>query len=450
MFGFDGWMPRRTRDRTSVRPAMSKRRRSVFFLVMIMATYVITEFVALAGLHSSINGFSTGRLYRTQDSIASGRQASDGAQDVIHPYLGWVHNPQVSEVETVFDIDVPVNRLGFKDFDQTIFKRSQDSFVVGILGGSVAWHVSIAGSETLRKQLQTHPRLVGRRIEFSRMATSGYKQPQQVMALNYVSVLGGEFDAVVNIDGYNEVALAVDTNARMNTSITYPQAWHARSISAIDPRAFAAADQLLRLRAKRQTMATDIAESRFRWSPTANLVWLIRDQAALSQLTDLGIKVSRIRSGSFVNHGPSNDFQSQEEQDQAVIDLWKRSSLQLHRICEANGVIYLHVLQPNQYLTGSKVMNAEEKQHAYDPQQRAAVVISRIYPDLRDTAAWLTDAGVNFSDQSMLFSDIDETIYADKCCHYNKKGNVMLANLVGTELRRLLDEQGEPVASRQH
>ncbi len=175
-----------------------------------------------------------------------------------------------------------------------------------------------------------------------------------------------------------------------------------------------------------------------------------RDQTARSQLTDLGINVSRIRSGSFVNHGPSDNFQSQQEQDRAVVDLWKRSSLQLHRICEASGILCLHVLQPNQYMPGSKVMTAEEKQHAYDPHQRAAVAISRIYPHVRETATWLTDAGVNFSDKSMLFSDIDETIYADPCCHYNRKGNVMLANSIGIELCRLLDKQREPVASREH
>ena len=78
------------------------------------------------------------------------------------------------------------------------------------------------------------------------------------------------------------------------------------------------------------------------------------------------------------------------------------------------------------------------------------MAIRRIYSHLRDTAPWLTDAGVNFSDQAMLFSEIDETIYADKCCHYNKRGNVMLANSVGIELRRLLDKHREPVASTQH
>jgi hypothetical protein len=35
----------------------------------------------------------------------------------------------------------------------------------------------------------------------------GYKQPQQLMALNWFMALGGEFDIVINLDGFNDVAL---------------------------------------------------------------------------------------------------------------------------------------------------------------------------------------------------------------------------------------------------
>ena len=36
----------------------------------------------------------------------------------------------------------------------------------------------------------------------------GYKQPQQLMAYNYLLSLGAEFDAVINIDGYNVITTA--------------------------------------------------------------------------------------------------------------------------------------------------------------------------------------------------------------------------------------------------
>ena len=40
---------------------------------------------------------------------------SDGACEAIHPYFGWVHNPQVSKAEEIFGKEIPVNRLGFQD-----------------------------------------------------------------------------------------------------------------------------------------------------------------------------------------------------------------------------------------------------------------------------------------------------------------------------------------------
>ena len=47
--------------------------------------------------------------------------------------------------------------------------------------------------------------------------------------------------------------------------------------------------------------------------------------------------------------------------DQVLLDLWKNSFLQMHNLCEGNGTNYLHVLQPNQHLTGSKPLSDVEK-----------------------------------------------------------------------------------------
>jgi hypothetical protein len=39
------------------------------------------------------------------------------------------------------------------------------------------------------------------------LAAPDYKQPQALMALKYLLVLGAHFDAIVNFDGVNEIAL---------------------------------------------------------------------------------------------------------------------------------------------------------------------------------------------------------------------------------------------------
>ena len=45
------------------------------------------------------------------------------------------------------------------------------------------------------------------------MAHGGWKQPQQLLALSWILALGGELDVLINVDGFNEVALDGVENA---------------------------------------------------------------------------------------------------------------------------------------------------------------------------------------------------------------------------------------------
>ena len=112
--------------------------------------------------------------------------------------------------------------------------------------------------------------------------------------------------------------------------------------------------------------------------------------------------------------------------------------MQLQRLCEAHDTIYLHVLQPNQYVTDSKVLSADEIKHAFYAAQDLGQVIKEQYPQLIAETDWLKNAGVTFSDQTMLFVAEAGTIYSDPFCHYNQRGNEMLAAAVAEELTQLI------------
>jgi hypothetical protein len=162
-------------------------------------------------------------LQESQETVATGALSSDGASEAIHPYLGWVHNPQLSHPDKVGGQDIRTNSLGFRDNDPSIVKKTPDKFIVGISGGSVAWRFSWEAEKTLRESLQSLPELHGRAIRFVRLAMPGYKQPQQLMALNYIMALGGEFDAIINIDGFNDGVLSIMENGRQRTALDYPR-----------------------------------------------------------------------------------------------------------------------------------------------------------------------------------------------------------------------------------
>jgi hypothetical protein len=209
-------------------------------------------------------------------------------------------------VENAGSHRTPVNHLGFRDDGESIYRRADDLFIVGIAGGSVAFQFSWMAEELLKQRLAEHPRVRGRRIQFVRLALSGYKQPQQLMTYSYLTALGAEFDLIINIDGFNETVLGIRENAEANTALVYPRSWHARSIVISDPRKSADSARLLHLRGKRQKMAEDILASSLSWSPLLNMVWYLRDHTARNELTDLGLEISKFQKSSFIHHGPAN------------------------------------------------------------------------------------------------------------------------------------------------
>lgn len=424
---------------SKVRHRLSLKKRIVFGTVLAGIVVVACELISWAGLHLADKKFSIERLRLKQREIAEGGAVSDGASESFHPYLGWVHNPQIARQEKYSGGDIPVNWLGFKDDSESVCHRDDDTYIVGIAGGSVAWGFSWEAQDVLREKLSAHPALKGRRIQIVRMALPGYKQPQQLMAYNFLLTLGAEFDAIVNIDGYNETVLTIRDNAESDTAISYPRGWHSRLVSISDPRTSAEAARLLYLRGKRQQMARSILASRLRWSATCNLVWNIRDQFALGELSDLGIFVSKSQRHSFMTHGPTNRF-SGDELEPEVAEMWKRCSWQMHNLCKANGTLYLHVLQPNQYVPNSKPIGKAERLVCYSEEEGSAVFVRSMFPRLQELGRELEAEGVEFSDQTMVFATVEKPLYVDCWCHFNAEGHRLLGAAVADRLLEALDK----------
>ena len=422
------------------RPVRRGRRR-LFFVAMLLLTLVACDVLARGYLMLVLPYGSLETLTERQQSAATGAAVSEGASEVIHPYLGWVHNPQLSRAEEMDGREVQTNSLGFRDDGEAVRRRSADVFLLGICGGSVAWNFSWEAESTLRQLLSELPQLQGRRLQIVRLALPGYKQPQQLMALNYVLSLGGEFDAVLNIDGFNDGALSILENARQKTSIAYPRSWHARSLVMTDPRISAEAWRLLTLRAERQQLGRRALQSPLRWLALYQLWWHLRDEESRAELSRLGMQISQSNSGSFLHHGPLPEKESTEEQAVAVAELWIRSSQQMQAVCRGLGIPYLHVLQPNQYVPDSKPFTEYELERCLADGQELQSVTSAAYAELRAAGARAKDRGLAFSDQTGVFSGVTDTLYVDPWCHFNRLGNELLAKAVAGELAKVLAEQ---------
>lgn len=370
------------------------------------------------------------QLASIRETVAALGTEKKNQLEVLHPYLGWIFSPD----GTVHDeAPVNVNSLGFVDSAPTLRKRSPDRIIIGVCGGSVAQQMTFEGEQAFRNRLSASPSFKGRTIEIVRLAMAGYKQPQQLMALNYVLALGGEFDFVVNIDGFNETGLVVGENDTTGVFAAYPRNWQARLLDVVDPRNSAMSYRLLEIRASRQARAQWWMKSMLRHTWTGSLIWAAQDERLRNQQVNLGVELTRlnkIRGFGFARQGPRQLYTNENEMYSEIVKLWRNSSLQMHHLCVGRGIKYLHFLQPNQYHAGSKPLSPVEKEKYYSPSEDFAVGVKKGYPRLLTAGVSLRNDGVAFQDLTQLFSSETETVYSDYFCHYNKRGTDLLAEAV--------------------
>jgi hypothetical protein len=419
---------------------MKPAKRQIFRAITLTATLALAELLAALWLRLIRTDGHPQALQIRQQQIANGSAASDAASETIHPWLGWVHNPQLASPEPIDGRLAGTNALGFRDNQHPVTHKSPDQLVVAITGGSVAWRFSWEAESTLAQLLSQHPKLAGRTLRIVRLALPGYKQPQQLFALNYILALGGEFDAVVNIDGFNDSVLSILENAQQGTAIDFPRSWHARSILITDPRYSSEAAQLLNLRGNRQARAQSILQSPLRHSSLRQLLWLVQDDLDHHKLLELAQTITRSRTDSFVHHGPPPPSDP-DIANQNAIDLWARCSIQMFDLCHARRIAYIHCLQPSQYLPNSKPFSQFEQDLCLTPDQPHAVLAQTLFPLLQKRGQQLGSHGVPFADLTDIFKNHPETLYSDPWCHVNADGNKLLAQAIAPLLVQALENQ---------
>lgn len=289
-----------------------------------------------------------------------------------------------------------------------------------VLGGSVARHLSRnespdtlgvgaarVGPNDIFEQALNEAFETDRFTVFN-AATGGGKQPQQLFRLQYLLLLGERFDIVVNVDGFNEIALPlVET-----TPLGFP---------GVVPRGY---PQLLRspFIATGCVSASNAAARAYSTLPMVELWRLIRIR----------------RCVRLLDRSPADDVQALVADWRGVVvpadsalpelvALWARSSEELERLAFGAGADYLHILQPTQHLPRSKPLSVEERRLADDdfvrPFQEA---IAAHYARLRTD-----DLRVRYkADLRQIFQSDTSTLYRDACCHLNNRGMRLLADAI--------------------
>jgi len=327
--------------------------------------------------------------------------------------------------------------------DKKFPKRSEDKLIVGVLGGSVAVG-TMNGTRPLdlyERLLAKLPEYQGREVIVLGLAAGGFRQPQQLMMLNYYYSLGAEFDILISLDGFNDVAIPVTNYKDSGTHPSYPRSWVHRVANKVSK------DLVDLLADKKVAQATHAPRARimsnpwFRNSPLSNLAWKLLNIKYINAVGQIDEGIANLEKRDLSKRdffyealGPDYDFTSWEDLFQYSVDMWATSSNLVHGLAKVNNAKYLHFLQPNQYIEGSKLFMSEaEKEMAFMPKGGYGNLYKRIFPLIQKKKEWINQRGIEFHDLTDIYKDFRGHVYVDTCCHVNIGGyNMIVEKIVDT------------------
>ena len=188
-----------------------------------LAIGVVMTFVVFELFSAGWYALTQGGLFYTAEkappvSVAREVAPGESTKHRLHPYFGFVK---------ISDAERDINNHGFPaaPYDYPFVKQNENQVVIGVFGGSVAAGFVGAGQERLVERLKQSPSFKDKEIVLLNFAQGGYKQPQQLLILSYYLVVGQKLDMVINLDGFNEVALS-SRNYGNNLDISMPSTDH--------------------------------------------------------------------------------------------------------------------------------------------------------------------------------------------------------------------------------
>jgi hypothetical protein len=353
-----------------------------------------------------------------QDEEAESAPADEDPEYLLHAYFGF--DVGGSDATVTHDAETFAKPAAAQRID------------VLLLGGSVAAGFAKDARRDLEQKLEAlAPWSAGRPVRVLGAARGGFRQPQQLHLLEYLLSLGYRPDIVVELDGFNEVALGLQ-NARAGVHPIMPSVSHWTHLANTAPLGPLALDAIAWMRnarndAERLFHRADRA-GYFHSAIAARFVQARLDESYARYAEAAQLYDEQRRSGArSYCIGPEFDV-SDESAVEISARLWFESSLSMDAICRLWGIRYLHFLQPTLHDEGSKPTTELELSKGAEPKEWA--LGARLgYPRLRARGAELVARGVEFADLSRTFADVKTDLYYD-ICHFAPAGNRMLVDRV--------------------
>lgn len=421
--------------------------RSARLLISVVAFAVSAEALGLAAYY-----VATGALFYTHRSAYAAPLPTPedrlSVGEAVHPYFGVTHRPGVP-----FDIPeslradasarprLQTNNFGFVSPHDYPFDRARDNqFLVGLFGGSVGLWFCQLGAPRLVAELQRHPFFKAREIVPLCFSHEGYKQPQQALVLAYFLSRGQALDLVINLDGFNDVALGALNHDR-GYDASMPSVQHLDPLislinqTALTPQKLASLAAIVRDRQRLVDLSATLDAN-----PIASvhlvLDWYYRRVQGryTRELGRFATLPSNPPANPLVQATPPVAPRDRPALFADIAAMWARSSLLMHELLAARGAVYVHVLQPNQYFS-TRRFSTDEAATALSDASPYKTNVEEGYPRLVAAGqSELRARGVRFFDATGVLDREPAPVYMDNCCHYTRIGNDVVADFIAASI----------------
>lgn len=441
------------------------------WLILLLFLYGLTEAAAWMGYRV---WFGENFSFSSMDEVRNKnmalltmdvKQVKKSRVYLLHPYYGFIVNPNwIEEFRResgnkgggLLLIEDPVNAYGFFGDTPPIQPRNSQKLVVAITGGSVAAYAGAWGRKAFIEGLSQIPAFKDREIVLLNFGQAAYKQPQQMMVVSDILSQGGHIDLLINIDGFNEIALPRAHDAfGVGVSPFFPQLWKLTSETSFSRDSMLRLGRIALLQESRTKWTDYAGRVPWRYSIAAATVWRIMDNSLTKQKAalekSLAVNAEVTTSGSVpttadmrTSLGPPHYLKDARALYEASASLWARSSVLLNNMVASQGGLYVHVLQPNQYFPGSRPIGADDAKSTLNPTSPYKLEVERGYPYLRSAGQALLQSGIHFYDLTALFKDYPAPVYIDNCCHFSKEGNLKLVRSIIAHVSNAVSQNATP------
>ncbi len=378
-----------------------------FYLLSILIVFVIINLCSVATIYivTKKNFFNKIEFL----SFKKRFRKSDEKTMYPHPFFGFNYTFYLPSNDKI--------NLNEQLYHSLPPKVEKDDVKILVLGGSVATHLSkndssesfkinnieLDDKDILQKLL--NKKFKTNKFKVYNAAIGGGKQPQQLFKLYYLYLIKEEFDVVINLDGFNELALSFSENIQIKNNIMYPRNY-SRLISTFN------SDLSCVVKVNRLT-------STYNYLPVFELykLYKIRNCHIKSE-GDPNEKDSRFSKMSNFTNLDENSYL------EYILRLWSNSSEEIESFSNEKNFKYIHILQPNLYHLGSKKLSKDELQLL--TYKKYGDPVSKYYDKFNIQKLNIK----NKLDLRYVFKDVDKTLYRDYCCHLNNYGMYLIADSI--------------------